>query len=525
MPEDRDRHDVLVRITDAPQLARAVPLLRPEVLHAVIARYGLHDCGGLVALATARQLAAVFDLDLWKAPRAGASEQFDPGRFCEWLEVLVDADPAIAADRLAQQDLALVVAGLAPMIRVFDPGTFEPIEERSGADAVLNPGRERGVFQEIGGYVVVARRADAWDAIIDVLVALDEHQPATFRRVMRGCQRLSNDGHELDGLDDLLSRPEQHRFDVDVARESRREQSGFLPPEQARAFLDAARHVSLTNGPPAGDSVFDAYQRTIPATEASLESEAATSQADAPSESVADVAGVIEVLSNAGVIADPRRALPSRAEATPPDNAALQDYLACQPDAIDTWMTREQALGFLANALVAGCSVRGRTFTPRDASEAVAATCNLGLECWPGGWGPASATDLVTAFKVGWSVLYRDVLLESAEAVVVALDQIHTTDQALQFDLRVLRRELRRACDAGTPWQTCERLEVLSPLDLPTWAALTALLDECPVMLANVSSGGHVLKFNPSEFQFIAGRTHLSAVNEFLGTLADALTC
>src|SRR4029078_12044593 len=78
MPEDRDRHDVLVRITDTPQLARVVPLLPPWILHAVITQHGLQDCGELLALTTAEQLSAIFDLDLWKAPRPGDDEEFGP---------------------------------------------------------------------------------------------------------------------------------------------------------------------------------------------------------------------------------------------------------------------------------------------------------------------------------------------------------------------------------------------------------------------------------------------------------------
>jgi hypothetical protein len=511
MPEDRDRHDVLVRITETPQLARAVPRLRPEVLHAVIARYGLQDCGDLVALATPQQLSAVFDLDLWKPPRAGASEQFDPARFCEWLEVLVDVDAAMAANRLAHQDVALVVAGLAPAIRVLDPGVFEPIEERSGADAVLNPGRERGVYQEIGGYVVIARRADAWDAIVGVLVALDEHHPAAFRRVMRGCQNLSNAGHEFDGLDELLSQPEQHRLDLDVAREGRRERAGFLPAEQARAFLDAARHVSLSVGPPALDAVFEAYRRTIAAPE------------ETPG---GDVSGVLEVLSDAGVIADPRRALPEGTEGTPTVNPALQEYLAHQPGSMDDWIAREQALGFLANALVAGCSVQGRAFVPHEARDAVAATCNLGLECWPRHWGPSLEAGLVTIFRVGWSVLYREISLKTAEALIETLDQIQTSDQELQFDLRVLRRELNRERQAGRPWRVRDRLDVLAPLDLPACTALIALLDECPVMLANVraSGGPPPLTVDPLEVRFVSERRHVAAIHEFVAALAEGLT-
>ena len=191
-----DRRDVLARISHNPQLARAVPLLRPETLLAVITHCGLQDCGELLALATSEQLSAVFDLDLWKANRAGEEEQFDAARFCEWLEVFVDADPAMAAARLADMDVALVVSGLSPNIRVFDPGVFAPVGELSGSDAVANAGRERGVHAEIGGFIIVARQPDAWDAILAVLLALNESHADTFRRVMRACRRLSNAGWE-----------------------------------------------------------------------------------------------------------------------------------------------------------------------------------------------------------------------------------------------------------------------------------------------------------------------------------------
>src|SRR5262245_9264779 len=248
MTEDRTPRNVLALITENSQLARAVPLLRPEVLHAVILHYGLQDSADLLALTTSEQLSAVFDLDLWKPDRAGADEHFDAARFCEWLEVLVDSSPTMAADRLAKMDAALIVAGLSPNVKVFDPGTFEPTEEPSSADAVLNPGRERGVHAEIGGYVIVARRQDVWDPILDVLNALEERDPDAFHRIMRGCRKLSNSGREFDGLDELLSDANQTRFDLSASREQRRERMGFLPAPEARAFLDSARHTLLSSG-------------------------------------------------------------------------------------------------------------------------------------------------------------------------------------------------------------------------------------------------------------------------------------
>ena len=79
---------------------------------------------------------------------------------------------------------------------------------------------------------------------------------------MRGCRRLSNSGHEFDGLDDLLSDTQQVRFDISVSREERRDRLGYLPPEHARAFLDSARQLSFTEALPEENAVFAAYRRS-----------------------------------------------------------------------------------------------------------------------------------------------------------------------------------------------------------------------------------------------------------------------
>jgi hypothetical protein len=98
-----------------------VPHLQPELLHRVVQRCGLEDCGDLVALATPDQLARVFDLDLWRADRPGPDEQFDADRFGVWLEMLVESGATAAAQIVAQMDVDLVTAALAQHMRVFDP--------------------------------------------------------------------------------------------------------------------------------------------------------------------------------------------------------------------------------------------------------------------------------------------------------------------------------------------------------------------------------------------------------------------
>src|SRR5258706_4323193 len=84
-----DPRALLDRILDVPQLAHVVPRLQPEVLHRLIQRCGLEDCGELVALATPDQLARVFDLDLWRAGETRLHEQVDGPRLRAWVPGVV----------------------------------------------------------------------------------------------------------------------------------------------------------------------------------------------------------------------------------------------------------------------------------------------------------------------------------------------------------------------------------------------------------------------------------------------------
>src|SRR5689334_15019485 len=245
----RDAHSVenrLARLLDTPSLARIVPQLPPETLHQLIRHRGLDACGDLVTSATPAQLTSLLDLDLWRNPQPGRDEQFDVDRFGEWLEVLVDTGESIAARTVAALDKELVIAGLSRYLRVFDPGTFEPTEstddEAMDRHEMMSSETSRDIVEcELGGYLLRARRTDAWDAITTLLVTLETEHTVYFHRVMEGCRRLSNSTPEVDGLDDLLLAPEQHLHDVASERERRRSRHGYASPADARAFLQLAR--------------------------------------------------------------------------------------------------------------------------------------------------------------------------------------------------------------------------------------------------------------------------------------------
>ena len=197
-----------------------VPHLAPETLSQLIEYRGLEACGDFVTSATPAQLNALLDLDLWRHVQPERDEQFDADRFGEWLEVLVDTGDSVAARTVATLDTHLVIVGLSRYLRVFDPGTFEPTapsdDEPIDRHDLTNSETSRDVLEcEVGGYLVRARRTDAWDAIVTLLVTLEIEQNDYFHAVMQGCRPLSNSRPEIDGLDDLLMAPAQYLQDVE----------------------------------------------------------------------------------------------------------------------------------------------------------------------------------------------------------------------------------------------------------------------------------------------------------------------
>ena len=105
------------------------------------------------------------------------------------------------------------------------------------------------------------------------------------------------------------------------------------------------------------------------------------------------------------------------------------------------------------------------------------------------------------------------------------VDAVCWLDRGAQFEFHAFARELRRQHEAGTPWRARNGLDILAPFDLLACAALGALFDECPVMLANVSpeAGRGLHTVDPSKFQFIAGQRHIAAVHAFLVSIPELL--
>jgi hypothetical protein len=281
---------------------------------------------------------------------------------------------------------------------------------------------------------------------------------------MRGCRALSNRGHEIDGLNDLPGAGDQAMADVTSGREERRDALGFVAPAEARAFLKASRQLR-------------------------------------PDVKKAAAATIIDAAAGSGALAE---------------RTALFDA----PQA-------SQELAWLANALIAGCSIRARPFTQHEASQAVAAVCALGLENWTRYRRSAAAAhgSAIDVFQIGWTVLHDEVAMYAAQRLIETLKGLECADREIQRGINALRIRLTKCARLGTPWLAEDAMDVLTMLDMPAWAALLGLIAECPVIHAGLraSLDPRARAAGADEFEFIAENGQIAVVHEFTRLLAETL--
>jgi hypothetical protein len=464
-------------------------------------------------------------------------EQFDAERFGIWLEVLADCDAGMAAQKLAQIDVQVVVAGLSQHARVFDCAVVTPYRTTDGIEFTGIRGTGE-LACDIGGYRLVAKRTDSWHAIVEILLSLDTEHPEYFHQVMRGCRALSDSGRELDGLDDLFAEDQQAMFDLAFDRERRRDQEGYVTPGQARAFLEMSRQLQLGSGTiPPPNPIARAYLRSIDqATAYTAADDLPASRQAVPSADHSEAAATLaDVLLEAGIIAQQPRGLLTGSQ----DHTSALRHIRAQMQFVfdyapNAYARRNQELTYIANTIMVGCSLQGRAFTTQEAWDATAAICNLGLENWPPRWISAKSLpdnflanhDLVTVFQVGWTVLHKDALMYVAEQLLKVLANLQCDDRDVQTGLDALRRNLTVCCRAGMPWRARDALDVIAILDTPAWAALLGLIDECPVLHAalNASRNPKARSIGASAFEFISENSQIASIRAFIQSLPETLS-
>jgi hypothetical protein len=502
------------------RLAELAPKLRPELLHRVIGAYGLEDCVELVAHATPAQLSHLFDLDLWRPPRPGLDECFDAARFGLWIEVLAEAGADVAAAKLAAMPLRQIVAGLAHHVLVFDVSAVASYETTDGTRIDYSRPVRDLVGCEIGGYHVAATRDDSWDAIVAVLVSLDSHHPDRFVELMRAVRSRSHSRREHDGLHSLLQNREQMMFDVADERQRRRRDRGFASPADARAFLQMSRRARLETLAP--NPIARDYARTI---------ECAADHQESPVVSPAEEIKVAEMLAEAGVMPlNAPRALLDSGEVQPATRLQRCMRVVFERDRV-AFGERHFELAYLANVLMAGCSIQGRPFSATEAADASVAICNLGLEQLPVSpddvWLDYLIThDVIGVFQLGWTALHEQACVFAGRALADILADVRVADADVRSALNMLRIRLNREIENGTPWRAADALDALQSLDMPAWAALIALIAECPVIHGGLiaSIDRRVRSVDPTAFDFISGPDQLKLIRSYMRALPAILS-
>ena len=250
--------------------------------------------------------------------------------------------------------------------------------------------------------------------------------------------------------------------------------------------------------------------------------------APAPEDSAEAIAAVVELLLEAGVLPAQPRALPAGPEGEAPRLARIHALLQYVSDSDEAALsTRHQELAYLANAIMAGCSIQARSFTAQEASDAAVATCNLGLENQPARVPDdfLVAHDLVSVFQVGWRTLHEEVCMYSAQRLIGVLRELRCEDRETQAGLTALRIQMTKHHRSGTPWRARDAMDVLTTLDMPAWAALLGLIDECPVLAASIGAlrNSRTRAVSASAFEFISENSQIASVREFLDALPEIL--
>jgi len=235
---------------------------------------------------------------------------------------------------------------------------------------------------------------------------------------------------------------------------------------------------------------------------------------------------VAEVMAEAGIAPRQPRGLlgPAASDAVRvmPLERLMEFVFESDPAA---YLARNQELTFLANALMAGCSVYTRPLTIQEAWNVAVGVCNLGLDRGSVREAFLVDHDLIAEFETGWRLLHESVSLFVTDRLLAALAEIRSVDDDVQNDLNRLRRELQRERAAGTPWRAAESLEVIAILDTPAWACLCGLLSECPVVpdaLAAILDGRRSA-VSATVFACFTTRGQVNRVREFGGRLRDLL--
>lgn len=531
-------------------LPACIRALTPGALAQMCSRVGLSDAAELMALAPARQLVRALDAGVWKTPRPGQAEVFDPRELLEWLAVWLDIGDEFTAQRLGAIPDADLTLYLSHVLRVgtADMWGFERSTEIGDLDRIYASSYHESAY---GQYVATATDPSQWETVRAALDALWRHAP----------ERLLSVFSLLSGDETMLA-PQTHREssnrDFISEREGTRERRGHVAAAGARAFLalanapinellalscydlETSRHLAviddvderaLTAGESfAADDEGDEQLAADEAQRSDSESAASATEGELTAlRAELEAAGLLDPERSTRLLThtpghqrapDPRAGPPTSADPAQEQSLLvkrLAELAGEDPLAFDA-CSRE--LAYLANVLIAAVALESRQLTAEEAQAAALATCNLGLELTEKHAVSARIDrepGLVRLFLVGWQALGSiparvvDGLTRSLsrlQAAAILAGQLWMLDEAMSNLIEVRAAVSRRDFDAAR-----EAALLLSfVFDPRACRAVVPLLDELPHL------AGPQNAVAPQPRQGIAGQAERP---QWLGSLAD----
>ncbi|MTJ80905.1 MAG: hypothetical protein F8N37_07805 [Telmatospirillum sp.] len=517
----RSSRALLDIILDDPDVALSIRDLPAATLADCVETIGLEDSGLLLALATDEQILGVLDQILWTEPGGGGSGDFDPAAFMVWLEISLDAGEVFLAETLAALPGDLVVFTFHQCVAVLE---FDRLQDEIRADDdsdMALKALESAGFQEIEEFVLVPRRAEGVDAVMQALLALDQHDHGFLRQILESCARLTaadlDDGTDLTAL---LNDARTLAMDVAGAREDRRDAAGFVAPSKAAAYLKFARDADLrASDPLAAEALTALYFRRPP------RSVTMTPRYRAGMAGARD--GLTRLLARAGGIGDRRGTGPAsvigegeKPPAAGPARRALRSLAGTVPGAYERCV---DDLIDLCNILVSGATWRGGVFPRPEAILAVSALFELGMETFIDRFGGGAAHHLCDRgaepfVRLGLARLHHDVGLRPLDRLCACAAGALARSPApgRRDGLLTFIRAAAAARQAGQPWRVRNDLFLLGDmLEGPVLALAENLLDQIPALPAPAPPGD-IPRRGSAPWRFFASRADIERIEAIL---------
>jgi hypothetical protein len=231
------------RILSAPGLLEQVQRLPAPELLRIVNTIGIEDSAELLALASTEQLTRMVDEDLWQQEAPGQKENFRPDRLNAWIIALEEMGSEKAAAKLAEMDEEFLAFAFSQFLHAIDREALQflyvRIQGDSWEDDRLEKLLENHNSQELAGALVLAKATAPWDSLLNLLLALDNHDNSLCGRLMhRLCLTTEAKAESEGGLFELLSQEEMLESDATHSRHLRRGQDGYVPAEDALALLE-----------------------------------------------------------------------------------------------------------------------------------------------------------------------------------------------------------------------------------------------------------------------------------------------